>query len=234
MMSLKSKFIDSHLRIISIFLIIPLILTLLLFSKVQSQGLTSSTLISAPVPSSKSAKNTDQILIELPEGYLCEVLDQFERKSGIRFNCPDKLEDHFSYARTLEGPSWESVANLFLEDYNILTMFNDAGEITQFYLLGSKGRAISNPGVFTSQSKRNQPVVPEKTAIPGLPGSNLNRSQLFALLKTSTFKPFPQHFFNISDYQEILSFAGIKKPEDWMVVEKSRALKEHIQKLLKN
>ena len=233
-MSLISKFISSRLRNISIFLIIPWMLTLLLFSKVQSQGLTSSILISAPVPYSKSTKNTDQILIELPEGYLCEVLDQFEKKSGIRFNCPEKLEDHFTYARTLEGPSWESVANLFLEDYNILTMFNDAGEITQFYLLGSKGRAISNPGMFTSQSKRNQPVVPEKTTTSGLPGSNLNRSQLFALLKTSTFKPFPQHFFNISDYQEILNFTGIKTPKDWLIVEKSRALKEHIQKLLKN
>jgi len=233
-MSLISKFISSRLRNISIFLIIPWMLTLLLFSKVQSQGLTSSILISAPVPSSKSTKNTDQILIELPEGYLCEVLDQFEKKSGIRFNCPEKLEDHFTYARTLEGPSWESVANLFLEDYNILTMFNDAGEITQFYLLGSKGRAISNPGMFTSQSKRNQPVLTKKNATPGLPGSNLNRSQLFALLKTSTFKPFPQHFFNISDYQEILNFTGIKTPKDWLIVEKSRALKEHIQKLLKN
>ena len=233
-MSLISKFISSRLRNISIFLIIPWMLTLLLFSKVQSQGLTSSILISAPVPSSKSTKNTDQILIELPEGYLCEVLDQFEKKSGIRFNCPEKLEDHFTYARTLEGPSWESVANLFLEDYNILTMFNDAGEITQFYLLGSKGRAISNPGMFTSQSKHNQPVLTKKNATPGLPGSNLNRSQLFALLKTSTFKPFPQHFFNISDYQEILNFTGIKTPKDWLIVEKSRALKEHIQKLLKN
>jgi len=233
-MSLISKFISSRLRNISIFLIIPWMLTLLLFSKVQSQGLTSSILISAPVPYSKSTKNTDQILIELPEGYLCEVLDQFEKKSGIRFNCPEKLEDHFTYARTLEGPSWESVANLFLEDYNILTMFNDAGEITQFYLLGSKGRAISNPGMFTSQSKRNQPVLTKKNATPGLPGSNLNRSQLFALLKTSTFKPFPQHFFNISDYQEILNFTGIKTPKDWLIVEKSRALKEHIQKLLKN
>ena len=144
------------------------------------------------------------------------------------------MEDHFSYARTLEGPNWESVANLFLEDYNILTMFNNAGEITHFYLLGSKGQTTSPPaGSFTPQSKRNQSSAPEKTAIPGLPGSNLNRSQLFALLKTSTFKPFPQHFFNISDYEEILKYTGIKTPEDWMIVEKSRALKEHIQKLLK-
>jgi hypothetical protein len=135
MTSLKNNLINNHLRNISIFLIIPWTLTLLLFSEAQSQELASPLLISAPVSSNKTAKNTDRIIFELPEGYLCGVLDQFEKKSGIRFNCPEKMEDHFTYARTLEGPSWESVANLFLEDYNILTMFNNAGEITQFYLL---------------------------------------------------------------------------------------------------
>jgi len=233
MMSLKNNFSKDHLRNISIFLIIPWILTLSLFSKAQSQEPARPLLISAPVSSSKTAKSTDRIIFNLPEGYLCEVLDQLERKSGIRFNCPEKMEDHFTYARTLEGPSWESIANLFLEDYNILTMFNNEGEITQFYLLGSKGPALSDPGTITSQSSRNPPAIPGKTATSGLPGSNLNRSQLFALLKTSTFKPFPQHFFNISDYREILNHTGIKTPEDWLVIEKSRALKEHIQKLLK-
>ena len=221
-----------YFRVISFLFIIPWIFNGFYFSEVHAQGLSGpSLLVTASVPADEKSKITELTFIELPENYLCKALDQLEERSRIQFNCPEKLEDNFIYSRTLEGPNWESVARAFLEDYNTLVIYNEAGEAIQFYIVGSKDQAVPTPNLFISRPISTQNVQPQ--AIPGLPGSNLNRSQLFALLKTSTFKPFPQHFFNISDYQEILNFAGIKEPEDWMVVEKSRALKKHIQKLLK-
>jgi hypothetical protein len=200
-------------------------------TEAKSQGVDSHvTLASAPVPSGEKAGITEQVFTELPDTSLCEALEQLERISRIQFKCPEKLGDHLIYARTLEGPDWASVTQEFLEDYNTLVIYNNAGEMTQVYLLGSKGQALSTQHKTTSKPIHRQKVQPEATS--GTPGSNLNRSQLFALLKTSTFKPFPQHFFNISDFQGILNFAEIKTPEDWLVAEKSSALKQHIKQLL--
>lgn len=191
--------------------------------------------LALPQPPSSSLGNNGpgtKLSIRLPEGYLCEALDILEQRSGIRFKCPESVSDHAIYETHLQGPNWETIARDFLQDYNTLVIYNSKGQATQMYLLGGGDAEAQNITVSSAPTLSPVPVEPAP-AVPGVPGSNLNRSQLFALLKTSIFKPFPQHFFNSSDYEEILKFTGIETPEDWMVPEKSTALKKHIQKLLK-
>jgi hypothetical protein len=235
-----SKFKNKHLRDVSLILIIIWVLNCVWYSEAHSKWpVNVSNFISASSNSSENRATTSQVYLQLPETSLCDALAQLERKSGIVFKCPERLGDHVIYARTLKGPNWTSVAHELLEGYSIIEFWNNKGGLSKIYLLGSKEQYLSTPIKTTSKStsRTTSKFTPSQNnhtwVTPGLPGSDLNRSQLFALLKTSTFKPFPQHFFKNPDYQEILDFAGIKTPRDWLVVGKSRTLKKHIQKLLK-
>ena len=201
-------------------------------SKVNSQGTVNGFhFMSATGTPNIHGSVKSQIYLELPESTLCNALTQVEQRSAIHFKCPEHLWDQVLPPTILQGTDWVSAVQELLENYNTLAFYNSAGDLTQVYLLGSRENYPSTS--TTISSKRTNEQIHQTSVTSDQPGSNLNRSQLFALLKTSTFKPFPQHFFKNPVYQEILNFADIKTPKDWLLVEKSRTLKTHIQKLLK-
>jgi hypothetical protein len=187
--------------------------------------------VSAVAQPNPMDSSTSPILLEIPEIYLCEMLNDLSQKSGIEFNCPDRLQSHIVLPKVIEESNWVSLIRVLLDDYNVIEIWNQNDEMTKVYLVGSKelGATVSqDPGVITIQTEMDN-----VSAVEGMPGGNLTKSQLFVLLKTSTYRPMPSHMFNSADFKEVLSFAGIESPRDWLDLQKSKVVKEQIQKLLK-
>lgn len=216
-----------------------LILNVTCLSVAHSQVMPGvASFISAVSQPNAKGSSTSQILLEIPKGNLCETLSDLNEKSGIEFKCPDRLQDHVLLPRVLKESNWVSLIRVLLEDYNVIEIWNQKGEMTQVYLVGNKEwsapiiQTTQSTGVVKTRSVKDNKTVAESIE-DGTPGSNLSKSQLFVLLQTSTYRPMPSHLFNSAEFQEVLSFAQIETPQDWLDLKKSKIVKEQVQKLLK-
>jgi len=229
---LNSKF----LRDFALVLFASFILSVTVLSVANSQVMPGSTIFISAIskPNSKGS-STSQISLEIQESRLCEALNDLSQKSGIKFNCPDRLRDHILFPRVLEESNWVALIRVLLEDYNIIEIWNKKGKMTQVYLLGDRElNTTSSPGtrVKKARNRNDNKSVTESIKQEGVPGSGLTKGQLFVLLQTSTYRPMPSHMFKSPDFREVLSFAGIESPQDWLDLKKSKLVKQQVQKLL--
>ncbi len=235
------KFLNSKLlRKFTVGFLASMVLNAVCLAVAHSQVTPSATFFVSAVsqPHSKGS-STSQILLDIPQGNLCETLSDLSRKSGIEFKCPDRLQDHILFPRILEESNWVSLIRVLLEDYNIIEIWNQNGEMTQVYLVGDKGWHTTNSGVTEvkkAQGRKDNTSVAESITESNkedMPGSSLTKAQLFALLQTSTYRPMPSHIFDSPEFQGLLSYAGIESPRDWLELQKSKRVKQQVQRLIK-
>ncbi len=221
------------LREFALVFIASLIINATCLSVAHSQPMPGvASFISAVSQPNAKGSSTSQVLLEISKGNLCETLSDLNEKSGIEFKCPDRLQDHVLLPRVLKESNWVSLIRVLLEDYNVIEIWNQKGKMTQVYLVGNKGWSTTSTqnkestGEIKTQSENDN--IKEN-----LVGSNLTKSQLYVLLKTSTYRPVPGYIFDSPKFKEILSFAGIESRKDWLDLKKSQMIKQQVQKLLK-
>jgi len=194
------------------------------------------TCFAAPSKANARGNSNSELLFEISESYLCETLSYLSQESGIEFNCPDRFGNRVLYSRVIEESNWVSLTRILLEDYNTIEIWDKNGEMAKVYILGDKGGNKAPPmgtGLKSASSRKKRKRVVESVVPDNMAGSNLSQSQLFVLLQTSTYRPMPGNIFNSSEFSDVLKFAKIETPQDWLDLKKSSAVKQQVQRLLK-